>query len=391
VDRNLVLLCLIRAMQMALFPMAILSVFLQRQIGFGVAEIMLLQGVFGLAMVLFEFPSGYIADRIGYRRCLIFAFGLWTIAWPIYGQSQTWLGVASAELLLGIGMALISGCDTALLYETLLAREQEHEFTRWAGRLTFSGQSAEGLAALGAGLLFASSVALPFWLQGLASAVALILALALIEPERERPSFAEGLAQIRGMVRHVARENPQLRAVFGAAVVLGMASFIPVWTIQLYALDTGVPEPWMGPVWAVANFSVAIAALISHRLFSGRSLHLVVGLCTLLIPAGYLGLGLSHGLYGFAFYYVLTIMRGLQSPALHHREQQLIPSRDRAGFVSLRSMVFRLAFLAVGPAVGWAVDHHGQHRVMLALAAGFTLAGSLMFAALRRASVQDRG
>ena len=56
-DRNPALLCLIRAMQMALFPMAILSVFLEREIGFGVAEIMLLQAVFGVAMVLFEFPA----------------------------------------------------------------------------------------------------------------------------------------------------------------------------------------------------------------------------------------------------------------------------------------------------------------------------------------------
>jgi MFS family permease len=380
--RNPLLLCLIRAMQMAMFPMAILTVFLQREIGFGMAEIMLLQAVFGVTMVLLEFPSGYLADRIGYRRCLILAFALWAVAWPIYGHAQGWLGVASAELLLGVGMALISGCDTALLYESLLARQRQDTFMKWAGRLTFSGQLAEGLAALAAGLMFASATSLPFWAQGVSSALALILALALVEPERERPGFADSFGQVRAMVRHVVHENPELRAVFAAAVVLGLASFVPVWTIQLYALDAGLPEPWMGPLWAVANFTVAIAALLSHRVFGTRSLGLVVGLCTTLVFAGYLGLGLSHGLYGFAFYYLLTIMRGLNNPALHHREQQLVPSSDRAGFVSLRSMVFRLGFLAVGPAVGWAVDQHGQHPVMLALAVFFTSAALLTLAIL---------
>src|SRR5690606_17643772 len=191
--RNPILVCLIRAMQMALFPMAILSVFLEREIGSGVTEITLLQGLFGLTMVVFEFPSGYLADRIGYRRCLILAFALWTIAWPIYGYAGSWVGVASAELLLGIGMALISGCDTALLYESLLADDREHEFVRWSGRLTSAGQLAEGSAALVAGFLFASAAAVPFIAQGVASAVALILALALVEPERERPGFADGL------------------------------------------------------------------------------------------------------------------------------------------------------------------------------------------------------
>src|SRR5690242_13813110 len=131
-------------MQMALFPMAILTLFLDRHIGFDVTQIMLLQAVFGLTMVVLEFPSGYIADRLGYRRCMIFAFALWTIAWPIYGYSTTWVGVASAELLLGVGMAMLSGCDSALLYESLLAREREQDFARWAGRMTSSGQLAEG-------------------------------------------------------------------------------------------------------------------------------------------------------------------------------------------------------------------------------------------------------
>jgi MFS family permease len=383
-DRNPALVCLIRAMQMALFPMAILTVFLERQIGFGVTQIMVLQGVFGLAMVLFEFPSGYLADRLGYRRCLIFAFSLWTIAWPIYGYAQSWIGVASAELLLGVGMALISGCDTALVYESLLARGREHEFIRWSGRLTFSGQLAEGLAALAAGVLFAIGVALPFLAQALASAIALIVALMLVEPARERPGFADGLAQIRAMVRYVARESPELRGVFLVAVVLGMASFLPVWTIQLYALDAGVPEPWLGPIWAVANFSVASAALLSQRVFGSRSLALIVGVCTTLIVVGYLGLGLSHALWGFGFYYLLTIMRGLKTPAVEHHEQRLVPSRDRAGLVSLRSMVFRVGFLALGPAVGWAVDRHGQHPIMLVLAGGFAVAGVLVALIVRR-------
>ena len=55
---------------MSLFPMAILTVFYRQNLGMSMAEIMLVQGGFGLVMALFEFPSGYLADRIGYRRTL---------------------------------------------------------------------------------------------------------------------------------------------------------------------------------------------------------------------------------------------------------------------------------------------------------------------------------
>ena len=128
-------LCALRAMQMAMFPMAVLSVFLHQHIELDVGEIMLLQAVFGLAVALFEFPSGYLADRIGYRRCLVLACLIWLIAWPIYGTASAWPQVVVAEFLLGIGLSLASGCDSALLYESLLALGAQAWLTGTEGEL----------------------------------------------------------------------------------------------------------------------------------------------------------------------------------------------------------------------------------------------------------------
>jgi MFS family permease len=367
----------------------VLSVFLHQRVEFGVAEIMLLQAVFGLAVALFEFPSGYIADRIGYRRTLVLACLLWAIAWPIYGTATSWQQVVVAELLLGVGLSLSSGCDSALLYESLLADREEADYARWSGRQISSGQIAEGCAALLAGWLFALGSAWPFFAQAVASLVGLSVALCLVEPERERPGFEDSLGQARAMIRHVALENRPLRALIAATVVFSLASYIPVWTIQLYALDAGLDREWLGPMWAVANFSVAIAALLGPRVLGRVGLPIVALTCTALIVAGYLGLGLSTALAGFAFYYLLTLMRGAKQPLFDHREQQLVPSRDRAGFVSLRSMSFRLSFLVVGPLIGLSVDRFGQHGVMLALAAGFLVAGMLVARGL--ASADTRG
>jgi len=36
-------------------------------------DIMILQAVFGLSVVLVQFPSGYFADRVGYRPSLSWA------------------------------------------------------------------------------------------------------------------------------------------------------------------------------------------------------------------------------------------------------------------------------------------------------------------------------
>lgn len=386
--RNPPLLCAFHALQMSLFPMAVITVFYQEQIGMDMGQIFILQGCFGLAMALFEFPSGYVADRIGYRRALIVASGLMAVGWCLYAVARTMAHVVVAELVLGVAMSLISGTDSALLYESLLESGGEDRFGAWTGRVRFFGQLGEAGAALLAGLLYAVSPRAPFAVEVAVWAVALWVALGVREPARHRPSFAGSVAQVRALVRHVAREAPALRGVMLLTITLGMASFVPVWSIQLYARAAGVPHGWLGPLWATANVIVALGSLVSHRVARAVGLERLLLGCVALVAIGYLGLGASHALWGFAFYFVLTAMRGLFGPALHHEEQRLIDSADRAGVLSLRSLTFRAMFCVLGPLVGVAMDRHGQHAVYLVLGPALAVAalGCLVAVAGRRAA-----
>ena len=48
------------------------------------ADVVAEQLFFGLAMALFEFPSGYLADRLGYRRTLLVASMAMLAGWSVY-------------------------------------------------------------------------------------------------------------------------------------------------------------------------------------------------------------------------------------------------------------------------------------------------------------------
>ncbi len=96
-------------------------------------------------------------------------------------------------------------------------------------------------------------------------------------------------------------------------------------------------------------------------------------------------MGLSHLLWGFVFYFAFCVSRGLVAPVLAHAEQTEIPSGDRASLVSLRSLVFRMTFVAIGPAVGWAIDPHGQHRILIILGIGFVFSAGAAIVPLKRA------
>jgi hypothetical protein len=60
---------------------------------------------------------------------------------------------------------------------------------------------------------------------------------------------------------------------------------------------------------------------------------------------------------------------------LAHLEQEELPSGDRAGFLSLRSLVFRGSFLCLGPIVGWAFEEFGFRPVLPVLGASFAVLG----------------
>lgn len=359
------------ALHMTLFPISIMTLFWKFHIGMSMTQILMLQGFFGFVMAVFEFPSGYIADRIGYRKTLVGASALAVLGWSVYSAADSLAVVIAAEAILGVSISMVSGADTALLYESLRETDREHQFATWSGRVRFWGQTGEGSAALGAGLLYVAWPPLPFVVQAGMSAINLVVALGLVEPDRHVQPTKGHLAQIKHMVRYVLIDNRHLTSVVALTIILGMSSFVPVWLVPLYATDAGVPIEWIGPMWAVANYTVALGALSSDRIATGFGLMPTLLACIALMALGYAGLALTYAMFGFAWYFCLTTMRGVFGPVLSHQENRLIPSSDRAGFISLRSLMFRLVFLALGPAVGVAVDAHGQHGVILALGVGF--------------------
>ena len=88
------------------------------------------------------------------------------------------------ELVLGVGISLISGSDSALLYESLEETGAELEYSTWSGRVRFWGQLGEGSAALLAGLLFAHWARLPFVIEVFVWIANAYVAYRLVKPAR---------------------------------------------------------------------------------------------------------------------------------------------------------------------------------------------------------------
>lgn len=373
-------------LHMVLFPIPIITLFWKDHIGMSLADIMVLQALFSLSAVLLEFPSGYVADRLGHRTSLLIAAALWVVGWAVYSQATTFIGIVAAEVALGAGVAFASGADSALLFTTLQAADRAGEYPRWEGRVRAAGQSSEAVSSAFGGYFYALNPRLPFWLQLPVALTALGTVLAMKAPPRSVPrDHVSHIAQAWWIVRHTLRHHPRLRTAVALSVVLGLSTFMVVWLIQPYMQSRGIPEPWFGPLWAAAHVYLACTSLASTRAAERVGPHAVLLGCCLLIAVGYVGLAVSSSASAVVFYLCFMTIRGLQGPILVSTLQRDAPPQARASVLSLNALLFRLGFVLVGPPVGVVVDRFGMEAALALVGIVFCAAALAAFGAFRRA------
>ncbi len=371
--RAILKLNLFASLKMMLFPMAIITLFWKDRIGLSLTEILTLQVFFSVASVVMEYPSGYVSDRLGYRKALLVACLFGIVGWSCYLLASTFWGVLAAELLLGVSYAFISGSDTALLFETLRAAGRVDLYTRCDGRMVGWAQAGEAIGALFAGVMYAASPVLPFLAQVAVWVAAFGLCLAVREPSFAlRAPIASHLSEALGICRRALR-SPVIRSTIVLGMLLGLASFYMVWLVQPFMRQCGVPLAWFGPAWAGANLVVAVCSAASHRVRRWLGLRGMTILFGALIIGAYLGLGSTTAMGGFLFYYLLTAMRGLQGPTMRALLQNASERGNRASILSLHSLVFRLGFVLTGPVVGRIADTQGFAVAFLGLGVFFAL------------------
>jgi MFS family permease len=344
---------------MSLFPLAVITIFLQVEIGLRTDQILLLQAVKSGVSALFEFPAGWIADRLGYKKTFIVGACALFGCWSIYSFGDTFSTILIADILLGVGWSFIYGTDSAFLYESLANLQQTEQLSKWSGRVSFWGQLAEGGCALLAGLLYHYSPRLPFALQALMSVGNLVIAYFLVEPPRVKSLRKDTFKEIVDMFKLTFIDSKVLRYASLLFIFMGIASYLQVWNIQLYAKENGIGTIWLGVNWAVANLFVAIGSILSHRFERHFGVIKSLYICLLLITLGYTGLFLLPGTVGFLCYYFLTLERGLNYPILNSLKQNVISSENRAGMLSITNFAFRLIFAAICPVAGYLILSYG--------------------------------
>ena len=334
--------------------------------GLSYGQITILKAIYSIAIVVLEIPSGYLADVLGRKKTLIIGSILGFIGFFTYSISYGLIGFLIAEIILGFGQSLISGADSAMLYDTLDDLGQKDEYTKYEGRVISIGNLSETLAGIAGGVLVGISLRFPYIVQTGVAFIAIPAALTLIEPKRKIIASNFGFKYILEIVKNSLYDNKELRwniihsSIIGAAT-LTMATLI----VQKYLLLIDIPLFYFGIIWPALNITVGIVAFYAYKIERKFKKTNSLILISIFIPLGFIALSQIVGYWGLAILFIFYVFRGFATPILKDYINRLCNSDIRATVLSVRNFVIRIFFAILSPFVGWRTDNYSLQEALL--------------------------
>lgn len=113
--KNIYLMYAISCLQGMVFYGPIATLYRQAQ-GVSVFEITLIESISLVLCLALELPWGIVADKIGYKKTMVFCCLLYLISKVIFWRAEGFPAFLLERILLSVVMAGLSGVDTSILY-----------------------------------------------------------------------------------------------------------------------------------------------------------------------------------------------------------------------------------------------------------------------------------
>jgi MFS family permease len=366
-------------------------------------EAFLANAFFTLGQVIFEIPTGIIADTFGRR--ISYLLGAFTLAistllylfmWHIHGPFWGW---AASSMFLGLGFTFFSGALEAWLVDALNA-------THFKGTLDgvfAKGQIMGGIAMLAgsvAGGIIAqvTNLGVPYILRSSILILNFATAFFLMKdlgftPKHTKEPLKEMKIILKNSVKYGLR-NPPVRWLMLAAPFTVGVSFYVFYALQPFLLRLYGNNKAYGIAGLVAAISalaqIAGGILVPHisKLFSKRTNILLLGICLTGII-----LFLVSIVNNFWIALFLIFIWGLVFAALTPVRQGfingIIPSEQRATVLSFDSLMGSSGGIVIQPILGRAADVWSYSTSYMIAALFQTMAIPFVFFAKREKSNSD--
>lgn len=354
---------LIKIAKWFMLTMPILMLFYQ-DLGFSTQESFWLKAAYSIAIVIFELPSGLLADRWGHKMALQIGSVLGTLGFLIYSVWSGFYSFLVAEIILGLGMSFISGADSAMIYDTLRAHSREKEYVKFESRNFSVGNFSEAFAGLAGGALAAIHLRYPFYAQTVVAFIAIPAAWSLVEPLTQRKENRPTIS-VRKMLSEVFIQNKPLRYHLILSSILGSTTLAMAWIYPLILNEMGYNTIEIGIWHTVLNLLLGFATLWAYQIEQKLKPQATVWLTTLALTGTFIAIGLLNEFWMPLLLVTFYFSRAIATPVLKDYILKVTPDSIRASVLSLRSLLIRGIFSLLGPFFGYYADRNSLREALV--------------------------
>ncbi|MGA7148568.1 MAG: MFS transporter [Microbacterium sp.] len=351
---------------------------------------------FAAGMLIFEIPTGVVADTLGRRASYL--LGSLTLAvttvmyWMLWVWQSPFWAWAIVSVLLGLGFTFFSGAVDAWLVDALQATQYQGSLETVFGRAQIVGGAAMlAGSVLGGVLAQVTNLGVPFLVRGAILLAMFVVAGLLMRDLGFTPDRSEGPLQatrtvFRASVRYGLGNPPVRWLMLASPFIAGVGIYV------FYALQPYLLELWGDDkAYTVAGLAAALVSGASivggllapwvRRLFRRRTSTLLLSLSVSVLVL--IGLGFVQN---FWFAVVLVALWGvataIDDPVHRAYLNDMIPSKQRATVLSFDSLMGSGGGVVFQPVLGRAADA-GGYGVSL-IWSGVITAAAIPFVLLSR-------
>ena len=367
----------------------IFSVFLIRDLGFDPMQLLLMGTFLEASYLVFEIPTGVIADTVSRRLSLLIGlFGV-GVAFILLSVATSFLVAAASQVLWGIFATFESGADVAWLTDEI-GEERAHAYYL-KGEQAWQIASVVGIAAsvgIAAGF---HDLRTPIFLAGIGTIGLGFLMIPLMREEgftpRERPAgerlrtgllqtFRDGVAQVRA--HHVLLLILVVAALHGASTegFDRLADFHLLKDIGLPRIGDLDPIVWFGVLDGVGLvMGIGAIQVVKKRVhLEGHArVARVLGVIDLALAFAVVAFAVT-GRFGVAMvmFWIVGGLRNVRTPIFTAWVNQGLDPKTRATINSMATQADAVGQAAGGPILGviattagapWAIGISGLLRL----------------------------
>jgi MFS family permease len=354
--KNLWLLGVGYFLQGSVFFYAVEKLFFRNEIGLDYQQIGVIGVVVVISILVFEFPSGVLADRWSRKGTMILASLALMTGSAIYAFGESFSAMVLGTVFWGLYFANQSGTAESLLYDLLNKDKQQQHYEKYLALVIGSQGFALAASSIAGGLIAASLGFREVYIYTLIPMALSIVIFLLIKEPKQHARAETNFLHAKQAFKNIISKGTMLNLLF-AMIVMDILVHVTFEYYQLYYIAIDLPVYLFGFAGGLlglmyvsgAHFAVFLRKFNKDFAYYLTAFSMLVAIVSIYFVRNVM-----------AILVVFIILHSLQTfRVFSQREtQERLPNSERAASISLINAIARFFAIPFSLLVGYLTQQY---------------------------------